>query len=85
MTIEIDEIVKARMREVLEEVKNNAHFLQKQEGWRDAANRFEDMTNLISVYDAVRQLKKVLFGRMDEHWEDVGAFSVFEYVFNGIA
>lgn len=143
MTIEIDEIVKARIGEVLEkDLKENAHFLQKQEEWRDAANRFEamvsmtheqwlalqqveeifveysasygeaayrrglsdgilvgveqeadgkksvltleDMTNLIFVYDAVRQLKKVLLGRMDEHWEDAGAFRVFEYVFNVI-
>lgn len=45
---------------------------------------FEDMTNLISVYDAIRQLKKVLLGRMDERWEDAGAFSEFERVFNVI-
>ena len=143
MTIEMDETVKARMGDALEEeLKKNAHFLQKQEKWRDAANRFEgmvsmtheqwlalqevedvfleynasygeaayrkglsdgiligieqeangrksilaleDMANLISVYDAVRQLKKVLLGREDEHWEDAGAFSVFEYIFNVI-
>lgn len=41
-----------------------------------------DMINLICVYDAVRQLKKVLLGRPGEHWEDGGAFSVFESVFN---
>lgn len=29
-------------------------------------------------------MKKVLLGRMDEHCEDAGAFSVFEYVFNVI-
>ena len=137
MTIEMDEIVKARMGDALEEeLKKNAHFLQKQKKWRDAANRFEgmvsmtheqwlalqevedvfleynasygeaayrkglsdgiligieqeangrksvlaleDMANLISVYDVVRQLKKVLLGRMDEHWEDAGAFNVID-------
>lgn len=29
-------------------------------------------------------LKKVLLGRIDEHWEDDGAFSVFERVFDVI-
>lgn len=42
---------------------------------------FEDMTRLISVYDAIRQLKQVLLGSMDEHWEEAGAFRVFEQVF----
>jgi hypothetical protein len=51
---------------------------------RKSVLALEDMTNLISVYDAIRQLKKVLLGRMDEHWEDAGAFRVFEYVFNVI-
>lgn len=141
MAVEIEEIVKARMGEALEEeLKKNAHFLQKQTEWRNAAKRFdgmvsmtkeqwlalqqvedafleynmsygeaayrkglsdgiligaeqeadgsksvlalEDMANLISIYDAVRQLKQVLLGRMDEYWGAAGAFSVFEYVFN---
>lgn len=141
MTVEMDELVKVRTGEALEEeLKKKADFIQKQKEWRSAVNRFddmvsmtheqwlalqkvediflefnssygevayrkglsdgiligveqkvdgrksvlslEDMTNLISVYDAVRQLKKVFLGRMDEHWEDAGVFSVFEYVFN---
>lgn len=51
---------------------------------RKSVLALEDMTNLISVYDAVRQLKKVLLGSMDERWEDAGAFSVFEHIFNVI-
>ena len=43
---------------------------------------FEDMTRLISVYDAIRQLKQVLLGSKNEHWEEVGAFRVFEQVFD---
>lgn len=47
MTIEMDEIVKARMGDALEEeLKKNAHFLQKQEEWRDTANRFEGMVSM---------------------------------------
>ena len=42
----------------------------------------EDMTNLISIYDSIRQLKKVLLGNMGEHWEDGGALRLFEYVFD---
>lgn len=51
---------------------------------RKSVLTLEDMTNLISVYDSIRQLKKVLLGRKDEHWEDDGAFSVFERVFDVI-
>lgn len=117
MAIGIDEIVKARIGEALEEeLKKNTHFLQKQTEWRNAIKKFdgmvsmtpeqwttlqqvedafleynvsygesayrkglsdgillgmeqeadgsktvlalEDMANLISIYDAVRQLKK---------------------------
>lgn len=43
---------------------------------------FEDMKNLICVYDAVRQLEKILLGRSGEHWEDVTSSSVYERVFN---
>ena len=42
------------------------------------------MTRLISVYDAVRELKKVLLGSVDEHWEEAGAFRVFEQIFDVI-
>ena len=45
---------------------------------------FEDMTRLISVYDAVRKLKKVLLGSVDEHWEEAGALRVFEQIFDVI-
>ncbi|MCI8507680.1 MAG: hypothetical protein HFJ06_03805 [Lachnospiraceae bacterium] len=51
---------------------------------RKSVLSLEDMTHLISVYDSIRQLKKVLLGRMNEHWEDDGAFSVFERVFDVI-
>lgn len=40
------------------------------------------MASLISVYDFICQLKKVLLGRIDEHWEDDGAFSVFDVIYN---
>ena len=140
MAIEIDEIVKARIGEALEEeLKKNTNFMQKQTEWCNATKSFddmvsmtqeqwlalqqvedafieytatygeaayrkgfsdgiligmeqeadgsksvlalEDMANLISIYDAVRQLKKVLLGRKEEHWEVAGVFSVFENVF----
>lgn len=58
--------------------------IEQEANGRKSILALEDMTNLISVYDAIRQLKKVLLGRMDEHWENAGAFSVFEYVFNVI-
>ncbi len=45
---------------------------------------YEDMTKLISVYDAVRKLKEVLLGSVDERWEETGAFSVFEQIFDVI-
>lgn len=51
--------------------------IEQEANGRKSILALEDMTNLISVYDAIRQLKKVLLGRMDEHWEDAGAFSVF--------
>ena len=44
----------------------------------------EDMANLISIYDAVRQLKKVMLGGKDEHWEVAGVFSVFQNVYKVI-
>jgi len=43
---------------------------------------FEDMKNLICVYEAVRQLEEFLLGRLGEHWEDVTPSSVFGRVFN---
>lgn len=58
--------------------------IEQEASGRKSILALEDMAYLISVYDAVWQLKKVLLGRMDEHWEDAGAFSVFEYVFNVI-
>lgn len=58
--------------------------IEQEANGRKSILALEDMANLISVYDAVRQLKKVLLGREDEHWEDAGAFSVFEYIFNVI-
>lgn len=51
---------------------------------RKSVLSLENMTNLISVYDSIRQLKKVLIGRMDEYWEDAGAFKIFEYIFDVI-
>lgn len=143
MGIEMNDLVKARTGEPLEEkLKKDADFLKRQREWRDAIHKFdkmvsmtheqwlalehvedifleynisygeaaykmgysdgieigmeqtpdgrksvltvEDMANLISVYDAIQQLKKVLLGRMDEHWEEAGAFSVFEHIFDVI-
>lgn len=54
----------------------------EQEPDRKSFLTFEDMTRLISVYDAIRQLKQVLLGSMNEHWEEAGAFRVFEQVFD---
>jgi len=51
---------------------------------RKSVLSLEDMAVLISVYDYFRQMKKVMLGRMDEHWEDAGAFKVFEYIYNVI-
>lgn len=42
----------------------------------------EDMTNLISVYDAIQHLKKVLLGRTNEYCENEGVLSEFERVFD---
>ena len=42
----------------------------------------EDMTRLISVYDAVSQLKQLLLGDADEQGEENGLFHVFEEIFN---
>lgn len=140
-TTEMDNLVKARMGEALEEkLKKDVNFLQSQKEWRNAAKEFdsmvsmtheqwlafqrvedvfleyntsygdaayrlgfsdgiqirmeqepngrksfltfEDMTRLISVYDAIRQLKQVMLGSMNEHWEEAGAFRVFEQVFD---
>lgn len=143
MAINLDEQVKVRTGETLEEeLRKNADFLLKQQKWRETFKKFddmisrsseqwlslqsmedifleyissygevayrlgysdgvmigveqepdgkksvlsfEDMTNLISVYETIRLLKKVLLGRMDERWEDAGAFGEFEHVFNVI-
>lgn len=142
-TMEMDNLVTARMGEVLEEeLKKDANFLQRQKEWRNATKEFdamvsmtheqwlafehvedaflryssaygkaaykmgfsdgiqikmeqesnerksflafEDMTRLISVYDAIRQLKQVLLGDMDEQWEESGAFNEFEQIFEVI-
>lgn len=42
----------------------------------------KDMTGLISVYDAIRQLKQLLLGNADEQGEEIGLFHVFEEIFN---
>lgn len=142
-TAEMDNLVKVRMGEALEEeLRKDANFQQRQKEWRNASKEFdsmvsmtqeqwfafervedvflsynsaygeaaykmglsdgiqirreqepngrksfltfEDMTRLISVYDAVRELKKVLLGSVDEHWEEAGAFRVFEQIFDVI-
>lgn len=56
---------------------------QKLEGSKSVLS-LEDMTTLVSVYDSFRQLKKVILGRMDEHWEDAGVFKVFEHIYDVI-
>lgn len=56
--------------------------MEQQSDGRKSVLAVDDMANLISVYEVVRQLKKVLLGRMDAHWEDAGAFSVFEHIFD---
>ena len=143
-TAEMDNLVKVRMGEALEEeLRKDINFQQRQKEWRNAAKEFdsmvsmtqeqwfafervedvflsynsaygeaaykmgfsdgiqlrweqeageeksflsfEDMIRLISVYDAARQLKKVLLGSVDEHWEEAGAFSVFEHIFDVIS
>lgn len=42
----------------------------------------KDMTRLISVYDAIRQLKQLLLGNADEQGEEIGLFNIFEEIFN---
>lgn len=51
---------------------------------RKSVLSLEDMTTLVSVYDSFRQMKKVMLGRVDEHWEDAGAFQVFEHIYDVI-
>ena len=51
---------------------------------RKSVLSLDDMTNLISVYDSIRQLTKVLLRKMDEHGENAGSFKIFEYIFNVI-
>lgn len=56
---------------------------QKPDG-RKSVLSLDDMANLISVYDSIRQLKKFLLGKTNEYWEDAGAFKIFEYVYDVI-
>lgn len=51
---------------------------------RKSVLSLEDMTMLVSVYDSIRQMKKVMLGGMDEYWEGAGAFKVFEHIYDVI-
>lgn len=56
--------------------------MEKEPDGRKSVLSIEDMTALVSVYDAVQELKKTMLGSGKEYWEEGGVLAVFESVYD---
>ncbi len=66
-TAEMDNLVKVRMGEALEEeLRKDTNFQQRQKEWRDAAREFDSMVSLnrYLMLLTVRPVQKLSFWRM---------------------
>ena len=56
--------------------------MEKEADGRKSVLSLEDMTALVSVYDAFQTLKKTLMGSRKEYWEEGGVLATFESVYD---
>lgn len=56
--------------------------VEKKPDGRKSVLSIEDMTAMISVYDAVQELKKTMLGSGKEYWEEGGVLPIFEQVYD---
>lgn len=56
--------------------------VEKKPDGRKSVLSLEDMTAMISVYDAVQELKKTMLGSGKEYWEEGGVLAVLESIYD---
>lgn len=56
--------------------------MEKKPDGRKSVLSLEDMTAMVSVYDAVQNLKTTMLGSRREYWEEGGVLAVFESVYD---
>jgi len=56
--------------------------MEKKPDGRKSDLSLEDMTAIVSVYDAIQDMKTTMLGSRKEYWEEGGVLAVFENVYN---
>lgn len=56
--------------------------MEKEPDGRKSVLSLEDMTAMVSVYDAVQNLKTTMLGNRKEYWEEGGVLAVFDSVYD---
>lgn len=56
--------------------------MEREADGRKSVLSVEDMTAMVSVYDAVQELKVVMLGKRKEYWEKGGVLAVFENIYD---
>lgn len=56
--------------------------MEKKPDGRKSVLSLEDMTAMVSVYDAVQVLKEAMLGSRKEYWEEGGVLAVFDSVYD---
>lgn len=56
--------------------------MEKKLDGRKSVLSLEDMTAMVSVYDAIQELKKTMLGSGKEYWEEGGVLPIFEQVYD---
>ncbi|MCM1233299.1 MAG: hypothetical protein NC489_24540 [Ruminococcus flavefaciens] len=58
--------------------------MEKEPDGRKSVLSLEDMTAMLSVYDAVQDMKTTMLGSRKEYWEDGGVLATFESLYDVI-
>lgn len=56
--------------------------MEKEADGRKSVLSVEDMTAIVSVYDATQRLKETMLGSRKEYWEEGGVLATFESVYD---
>ncbi len=56
--------------------------MEKKPDGRKSVLSLEDMTAMVSVYDAIQKLKEVMLGSGKEYWKEGGVLAVFENIYD---
>lgn len=56
--------------------------MEKEPDGRKSVLSLEDMTAMVSIYDAVQDMKTTMLGSRKEYWEEGGVLAVFESIYD---